>query len=77
MNKYYLWDWYGTRTIKVQDMEFHSKEYAESQNCFTTFKKAKAHGIACLKQEITSLENDLAELQALEIKDIENEGKMP
>lgn len=68
--KYYLWDWYGTNTIEKRDMDFHSVDYANSQNAFTTFSSAKKKGIMDLKDRIKSLQDDLKALRKLEITDV-------
>jgi hypothetical protein len=68
---YYLWDWYGTKTIKFDaDIEFESEEYAKTQDCYRRFDDAKKAGIAALEYEIEIAEARLAILKKLTIKDV-------
>ena len=68
---YYLWDWYGTKTIKFDpDIEFHSEQYAEDQDCYRRFAVAKQAGISALSAEILYLNDRLNELEKLTVKDI-------
>lgn len=71
---YYLWDWYGTKTIKFQDdLEFHSDEYAKTQDCYRRFEEAKKVGIAELKYEIEVAQNRLESLMKLTNQDVKND----
>lgn len=68
---YYLWDWYGTKTIKFQDdLEFHSDEYAKTQDCYRLFEVAKRHGIQELQASIEIAQQQLKSLKKLTIKDV-------
>ena len=68
---YYLWDWYGTKTIKFDpDIEFHSEQYAEDQDCYRRFAVAKQAGISAISAEILQLKARINELEKLTVKDI-------
>jgi hypothetical protein len=68
---YYLWDWYGTKTIKFDaDICFHCDEYAKTQDCYRRFHDAKKAGIAALKYEIELAQAQLDALKKLTIKEV-------
>jgi len=68
---YYLWDWYGTKTIKFDpDVQFHSEDYAKTQEAYRKFKDAKKSGIDDLKQQISDMRDQLGALKALRIEDV-------
>ena len=68
---YYLWDWYGTMTIKFDpDIEFHSEQYAEDQDCYRRFADAKQAGIKEVSAEILKLKDLLDALEKMTVKDI-------
>ena len=68
---YYLWDWYGTRTIKFDgDIQFHCDEYAKKEDCFRRFEDAKKAGIAFLEYEIEIAQNRLNALRKLTVGDL-------
>jgi hypothetical protein len=68
---YYLWDWYGTRTIKFdRDIQFHCDDYAKTQDCYRRFDDAKKAGIAELEYEIEMAKGRLDALKKLTIKEV-------
>lgn len=68
---YYLWDWYGTKTIQFDsDIEFHSDQYAEDQDCYRRFDDAKRAGIRELEYQIDLAREQLVELKKLTVKDV-------
>lgn len=71
MKKYYLWDWYNTRTIVCQEMCFSNEKAANQQDCFSSFAKCKAYGIKAIKYEISSINQMLTDLQNLKQEDVE------
>ena len=68
---YYLWDWYGTKTINFQDdLEFHSDEYAKTQDCYRRFEEAKKQGIREMELSIEIAQEQLESLKKLTIEDV-------
>lgn len=69
---YYLWDWFGTRTIEFDpNVTFSNDEFAAMQGAFKRFTECKKHGIKELEQEIAELTECLMKLQVLTIEDVE------
>ena len=68
---YYLWDWYGTKTIKYDpDIVFPSEQLAKVHGCYRRFQDAKRAGISAISAEILQLKARINELEKLTVKDI-------
>ena len=71
MKKYYLRDWFNSKTIAPQEMKFSDEKEANKQDCFSSFAKCKAYGIKELKGEIADLSQMLTDLRNLKQEDAE------
>ena len=68
---YYLWDWYGNKTIKYDpDIVLPSEQLAKVRGCYRHFRDAKRAGISAISAEILYLKDRLNELEKLTVKDI-------
>ena len=71
---YYLWDWYGTKTIKYcTDVHFHTDKFARENGGFKRFTDCRKHGIKKLESEIALKQQQLMILKKTTLQDVRPE----
>jgi hypothetical protein len=71
MRGYYLWNWYGTYTIKYcEDSAFYCEYSARNKDAYRRFADCKKRGIQDMEARIAKMQRQLECLKKAELSDV-------